>query len=103
MGFLRHAAVVAWKDLRVELRTREIVYTMLFLATMVVLIFSFAFIEQGQAVGDVSAGILWVAVAFAGGCIGHPPATPRFRDPGTRPGLGPTAGPQVRGRATARR
>ena len=50
-----------------ELRTKEIVYTMLFFAAMVVLIFSFAFVdEKGQPVGNVAGGILWIAVAFAG-------------------------------------
>ena len=39
MSFLRHAATLAWKDLRVEFRTREIVYMMLFFAAVVVLIF----------------------------------------------------------------
>ena len=78
MGFLRHVAIVAWKDLRVELRTREILYTTLFFATMVVLIFTFAFIEvideqeaspyllKVKTFGDPSAAILWVAVAFSG-------------------------------------
>ena len=78
MGFLRHVAIVAWKDLRVELRTREIVYTTLFFATMVVLLFTFAFIQVEETetptatltivkqFGDPSAAILWVSVAFAG-------------------------------------
>ena len=93
MSFLRHAALLAWKDLRVEFRTREIVYMMVFFAAVVVLIFSFAFIApQGddrppaqstmaidgsvaKAVGapqnrevlpNVAAGILWIAVTFSG-------------------------------------
>ncbi|MBI4511388.1 MAG: heme exporter protein CcmB [Deltaproteobacteria bacterium] len=86
MRFLRHAAIVAWKDLRVELRTREIVYTMVFFAVMVVLIFSFAFIEDGQAVGDVSSGILWIAVAFAG-MLGLSRAFDREREGDTIRGL----------------
>ena len=86
MTFLRHASVVAWKDLRVELRTREIVSTMLFFAVMVVLIFSFAFVEDGKAVGDVSAGILWVAVAFAG-MLGLGRAFEREREGDTMRGL----------------
>ncbi len=92
MSFLRHAAQLAWKDLRVEFRTREIVYMMLFFAAVVVLIFSFAFVapaEEGPAqvartmtdpasgatvmapknrevLPNVAAGILWIAVTFSG-------------------------------------
>jgi heme exporter protein CcmB len=60
------AATVAWKDLRVELRTREILSTMVFFAVMIVLICSFAFVEKVPAIGDLASGILWIAVAFSG-------------------------------------
>lgn len=86
MTFFRHAAVLAWKDLRVELRTREIVYTMTFFAAMLVLIFSFAFTQAGEAVGDVAGGILWVAVTFAG-TLGLGRAFDRERDGDTMRGL----------------
>lgn len=66
MRFLRHAAIVAWKDLRVELRTREIIATMVFFAVMLVLICSFAFVEKVPSVADMSSGVLWIAVAFSG-------------------------------------
>ena len=46
MAFLRHAGAVAWKDLRVELRSREIVYTMVFFAALLVVVFSFAFLSR---------------------------------------------------------
>jgi heme exporter protein B len=54
------------KDLRVELRSREIVYTMIFFAVLVVLIFAFAFAREGQPMHEVAGGILWVVVAFSG-------------------------------------
>jgi ABC-type transport system involved in cytochrome c biogenesis permease component len=63
---IRIAALVLWKDLVVEWRTREILATMMFFAIMVVLIFSFAFLAEGRAGGDAVAGILWTAIAFAG-------------------------------------
>jgi heme exporter protein B len=66
MRFLRHVAAVAWKDLRVELRTREILSTMVFFATMLVLICSFAFVDKVPSVGDMASGVLWIAVAFSG-------------------------------------
>jgi heme exporter protein B len=65
--FLTQVLRILVKDLRIEWRSREIVYTMAFLAVVVVLIFSFAFV-----VGDakpppaVTAGILWVAVIVSG-------------------------------------
>jgi len=66
MRFLRHVAAVAWKDLRVELRTREIVSTMVFFAVMLVLLCSFAFVDKVPSIPDMASGILWIAVAFAG-------------------------------------
>jgi heme exporter protein CcmB len=66
MAFLRHAAMVAWKDLRIEFRTREILSTTVFFAVMLVLICSFAFVEKVPSVADMSSGVLWIAVAFSG-------------------------------------
>ena len=67
-SWLAQAALVAGKDLRIEGRSREVLYTMAFLAALVVLVFSFAFIsEQEVSIGpDAVAGILWVAVLFSG-------------------------------------
>jgi heme exporter protein CcmB len=59
-------AIVA-KDLRIEWRSREIVYTTLFLALLLVLIFSFAFITGDETLEPaVTAGIIWVTVLFSG-------------------------------------
>jgi len=66
MAFLRHAAMVAWKDLRVELRTREILSTTVFFAVMLVLVCSFAFVEKVPSIADLASAVLWIAVAFAG-------------------------------------
>jgi heme exporter protein B len=67
-SWISQAARIAWKDLHIEGRSREVVYTMGFLAALVVLVFSFAFISgQEVTVGpNVIAGILWVAVLFSG-------------------------------------
>jgi heme exporter protein B len=62
-----HAAwLVARKDLVVEARSRELVYTTLFFSLAVVLIFSFSFVQEGRPVDGTAAGILWVALAFSG-------------------------------------
>ncbi len=64
---MRHAAQVAWKDLRVELRSRELVYTVSFFAALVVIVFTFTFPQvDGPVVAHVAPGMLWVAIAFAG-------------------------------------
>ena len=66
-GFLSQALRIAAKDLRIEWRSREILYTMAFLAVVVVLIFSFAFVVEGaRPPAPVVAGILWVAVVVSG-------------------------------------
>lgn len=66
MRFLATVRLIVAKDLAIELRSREIVYTALFFAVSCVLIFAFAFVKEGRAVDDAAAGILWIAIAFSG-------------------------------------
>ena len=66
MQFLRTVLTIARKDLVIEARSRELAYTTLFFAISVVLVFSFSFVVEGVALTDAAAGILWVAIAFAG-------------------------------------
>jgi heme exporter protein B len=67
-SWLRSALRIAGKDLTIEWHSREVIYTMGFLATLVVLIFSFALVAgQDARLGPGTiAGILWVAVLFSG-------------------------------------
>jgi heme exporter protein CcmB len=65
-AFARVAWIVLRKDLTVEVRSREIVYTTLFFAVSCVLVFSVAFVKEGRALEDAASGILWIAIAFAG-------------------------------------
>jgi heme exporter protein B len=66
-SFLRQIARIAAKDLRIEWRSREILATMTFLAVVVVLIFSFAFVVgDARPPAPVTAGILWIAVVVSG-------------------------------------
>src|SRR5205814_5263793 len=65
--FWRQVLRVAAKDLRIEWRSREILATMTFLAVVVVLIFSFAFVVgDARPPAAVTAGILWIAVIVSG-------------------------------------
>ncbi|HUS29560.1 MAG TPA: heme exporter protein CcmB [Kofleriaceae bacterium] len=66
MSLLRQAGRVAWKDLRIELRSKEIVMTMVFFAALLVVIYSFAFPRDDDAVRGAAPGMLWVALAFTG-------------------------------------
>jgi len=66
MMFARVALLVLKKDFAIEVKSREILFTTLFFALSCVLVFSFAFVKQGQPLEDAAAGILWIAIAFAG-------------------------------------
>ncbi len=66
MGFVEAAWLVTRKDLLIEFRSREIVYTTLFFAVSCLLVFAFGFVREGRAVEDAAAGILWVAISFSG-------------------------------------
>lgn len=64
--FFRVAWVVMRKDLTIEARSREIVFTTVFFAMACVLVFAFALVREGRPLEDAAAGILWIAIAFAG-------------------------------------
>jgi heme exporter protein B len=64
--FARVAWLVLRKDVAIEVKSREILYTTLFFAVSCVLIFSFAFVQGGQPLEGAAAGIIWIAIAFAG-------------------------------------
>jgi heme exporter protein B len=66
MNFIRTVWLVVRKDLLIEFRTREILYTTVFFAVSCVLVFAFGFVRDGRAVEDAAAGILWIAIAFSG-------------------------------------
>ncbi|MEO7272657.1 MAG: heme exporter protein CcmB [Vicinamibacterales bacterium] len=66
MRFLRSAWLITQKDLLIEVRSREILYTTLFFAVSCVLVFAFGFVDEGRALDGAAAGILWIAIAFSG-------------------------------------
>jgi heme exporter protein CcmB len=66
MAFVRTVLLIVRKDLAVEVRSREIVYTTAFFAVSCVLVFAFAFVRDGRPPEDGAAAILWVSVMFAG-------------------------------------
>lgn len=64
--FARTAWLVLRKDLTVEVRSLEIVLTTLFFAVSSVMVFAFALVQEGRAPEGAAAGVLWIAIAFAG-------------------------------------
>ena len=66
MSFLSAVALVARKDLMIETRSREVVYTSALFAILCVLVFAFGFVQDGRADSTAAAAILWIAIAFAG-------------------------------------
>ena len=60
---------IFWKDLLNELRTKEIIVSVLVFVLLVVVIFNFAFDTGIDQSDTVVSGILWVALTF-GGVIG---------------------------------
>jgi heme exporter protein B len=63
---LSHTWAVLRKDLTVELRSREIIYTVLFFAALLVVIFTVALPRDGRVDERMAPGMLWATIAFAG-------------------------------------
>jgi heme exporter protein B len=66
MDFFRQTLVIAAKDLRAELRTKEAVNASVAFALVILLLFSFAFDPSDEQTRAMSGGLLWIVYAFAG-------------------------------------
>jgi heme exporter protein CcmB len=64
--FFTTALLVLKKDFTIEVKSPEIVYTTLLFAMSCILVFSLAFVIEGEPLQDAAAGIVWIAVAFSG-------------------------------------
>ena len=64
-GFLRVAAAVARKDLRTEVRSREVVPSLAQFVVLALLIANFGF-DVGTEASRIAPGVLWLTVTFAG-------------------------------------
>jgi heme exporter protein B len=65
-GFGATVLRIVRKDLTVEVRSREVVYTTLFFAVSCLLVFAFALVREGRAPEGAGEGILWATLTFAG-------------------------------------
>ena len=66
MGFWRPLAALVWKDLLLELRSRDIVVAALVFGLLVAVVFNFALRVNPQRAAELAPGVLWTAFAFAG-------------------------------------
>jgi len=57
---------IVLKDVLSEMRTREIVFSVLIFTLLVIVIFNFSFGTDYDTIATVAPGILWVTFAFAG-------------------------------------
>jgi len=65
-NFLGPLLVMVWKDILLELRSRDIIVSVLVFGFLVVVVFNFALNVTPRQVTELAPGILWVAFAFAG-------------------------------------
>ena len=65
-GFWGPVTTVLWKDVLLELRTKDIVVSVLVFAVLVIVIFNFALDPTPDMVALVAPGVLWVAFTFGG-------------------------------------
>ncbi len=66
MTYWRVVTAILWKDVRAELRTKDIFSSMFVFALLAVIIFDFAFELRVPNMAMVAPGIIWVAITFAG-------------------------------------
>ncbi|MYA61670.1 MAG: heme ABC transporter permease CcmB [Dehalococcoidia bacterium] len=65
-GYLRPIFAILVKDLLLELRTRDILLSMVLFGLLVIVVFNFAIDPTPRMVAAVAPGILWVSFTFGG-------------------------------------
>lgn len=65
-GFWPTVGTLVWKDILAELRTKDVVTSVLAFALLALVIFNFALRPTPQLAPTVAPGVLWVAFTFAG-------------------------------------
>jgi heme exporter protein B len=72
MSTAQAASIILAKDLRLELRTRELLTGTIVFALIVVVLFSYAFDPTAAESRRYGPGLLWIAFLFAGSLMLHP-------------------------------
>ncbi len=65
-AYWRVVGAIVWKDLRAEIRSREMINSMILFTLMTVMVFSLALELDKEARNTTVSGVLWVAIVFAG-------------------------------------
>jgi len=65
MAYFNKVLHLAVKDLTVEARSKERIYSMMVFSLLVMVIFNFAFDPGAEYIREVAPGILWVALIFS--------------------------------------
>ena len=66
MDVLAQIGAILGKDLLLELRTRQALFTMTLFSVLTVMLLAFAFEPSGKEVKLIGPGLLWIAFAFSG-------------------------------------
>ncbi|AGK54853.1 heme exporter protein CcmB [Bacillus sp. 1NLA3E] len=66
MSFFKTALLIAQKDLYSELKTKQVLATMIIFAGLTILVFSFAFDPSNNTTKAVIPGVIWVIIVFSG-------------------------------------
>jgi heme exporter protein B len=69
MKTVKHALLIARKDLAVELRTKESLNAAGAFSIVILLLFSFAFDPGPEQIREIGGGLLWLVFVFAGALV----------------------------------
>jgi len=64
--FVRRTQAIVWKDLLIEVRTKQSFTAMAFFAALVLFIFSFAMGADVRLLQATGGGLVWIGIAFTG-------------------------------------
>jgi heme exporter protein B len=65
-GFLLRALLLAEKDLRIEFRSKETLFSALLFVLLALFILNFGLPADGEGILRLAPGILWIVIAFSG-------------------------------------
>jgi heme exporter protein B len=85
-AFSRSAGAILWKDLVAELRSKEVLSSMLVFALIVAVVFNFAVELRLDLARQTAIGFLWITILFAG-MLGLNRSLAREKDRGCLDGL----------------
>jgi heme exporter protein B len=67
--FARQSLTIAAKDLRSELRTKEALNASVAFSVVILVLFSFIFDSSSEDFRDITGGLLWMVLTFAGALV----------------------------------